>query len=413
MTSISADDIQKKAQEVFGVKSLTKEQIEAVSLTLQKENTFVFLPTGAGKSMCFYLIPLLQPDSTIIIISPLVALMSQQVKELESRNLTATYVCAENKADALRSIEKGVQYIFCTPEQAADEKFRAAMIKIRSKIKLLAIDEAHCIYQSNADFRMEYKMLAFIKEALGCPVMCLTATPIAEVRALLPSNLGLKDFKLVTANLDRPELFLEVETIDSMSRLPARVISQLKKQDGLTMIFVQDKNKVRELWKQVAKEIPQTEMFHADLTSEQKNIVLEEMMEGKLKVVITTSALGMGMTIPKVRWVILFGLPDSILDLCQQLGRACRDHALGTATLLISKRQRGANDHAMQDLVEQYAFGKKCKRASLLESSFFNFCNVEISSFFDPLPLQGFWTSVARPFLRTRMLFGLPPTQIL
>jgi superfamily II DNA/RNA helicase len=178
--------------------------------------------------------------------------------------------------------------------------------------------------------------------------MALTATPTLEVRQNLPESLAIQEYTVVEGLLDRKELFIEVRPVNGIAHFDPEVLKEIKQQKGLTMVFCQQKNLVQDLFTEAVAVLGnKVAVYHASLTTSQKARVMERLMKQEISCVITTSALGMGLNIPNVRWVILHGVPPSVLDLAQQMGRACRDQQQGKVTLLVSSRTAAAKKQAL------------------------------------------------------------------
>jgi len=347
--AITDDVLHALASTHFRVERLTEPQLLAIKSSLSSNNTFVFLPTGAGKTMCFYMVPIVwrfllnTPKACIIVVSPLITLMTEQVETLGNFKHQALFICANNQQASLASVKRSPpSFIFLTPEQAGLQHVKTALKSLGSDIKLLVIDECHCVFQSSSTFRPEYQKLEFFNGSRRTPIMALTATPTVEVREKLASYLGVTKYHLIETQLDRPEIFLEVRSVTGFVHFDPRILQEIKQQPGLTLVFVQSRTNLARYFDEVFKELGvKAGLFHASLSETQKALVYSRIMERKLSCVLTTSALGMGMNLPDVRWVILLGFPFNVLDLAQQLGRAARDKKPGKATLLVSSSSIG------------------------------------------------------------------------
>jgi len=347
MSDLSDDSLHALARTHFSILALTEAQLEAVKRAVKGESVFVFTPTASGKTMCFYLVPFvlkkLKPDECfrVIIISPLIALMKDQVAFLSEKGHPAVYLCGENKASVLPSLqEKKDLFLFLTPEQAIATDVKAVLAQKKNPCCLLVVDEAHCVLEGRPEYRPEYMHLTRLLHTLNAPIMALTATPTDTVRCNLPISLGIGKYTVIEGILDRPELFLEVRTVNGLQNLDANLLKEIAQQPELTVIFCQEKNKVCDLYKQ-AKQVMgrRVGVYHASLSKDQKVLVIGRVMGGELQALFTTSALGMGVNIPGLKWVILYGAPINPLDLAQMMGRACRNkQSSGRGTLIVSNR---------------------------------------------------------------------------
>ena len=211
--------------------------------------------------MCFWIPPLVaQEDSShfqsVVIISPLLALMNQQAKDLENFGLTAQVISSETGKEALERVrDTEVRYVYLSPEQAVKEDVVNVLVKIKRSIMLVVVDEAHSIAQSSEEFRQEYAHLSALSQMLGVPTMALTATPTAEVRKAIPESLGLSQYATVEMSLNRPEIFIEVRPTESLSRLDASLVSEIKESPAITLIFLQDKTKILEHFKVLKNQV--------------------------------------------------------------------------------------------------------------------------------------------------------------
>jgi len=323
---------------------LKPQQVEVISAILRQEDVFVFLPTGFGKTLCFWAPPIYLREmghvaSSAVIVSPLLSLVEQQQQRLKGNGFPVAVFSSERGCPLKEAEENWPLFFYLTPEQSCKEEVLAFFKENRKRIAFLVIDECHCIAQSTELFRPEYARLAVLREAIGKPVLALTATPTQEVRQILAPQLASRDQRVIEGNLDRPEIFLELEEVRSSSRLEDDLVQEISETPGATFIFIQNKRKIMDLWECLKGRIPNLEVFHSDLTPNLKEEILLRLMslKGEERLcVIATSALGMGLDIPNVRLVVFAGaLPKSELDLAQMVGRACRDRRRGKVKILI------------------------------------------------------------------------------
>ena len=289
MSDLSDDSLHALARTHFSILALTEAQLEAVKRAVKGESVFVFTPTASGKTMCFYLVPFvlkkLKPDECfrVIIISPLIALMKDQVAFLSEKGHPAVYLCGENKASVLPSLqEKKDLFLFLTPEQAIATDVKAVLAQKKNPCCLLVVDEAHCVLEGRPEYRPEYMHLTRLLHTLNAPIMALTATPTDTVRCNLPISLGIGKYTVIEGILDRPELFLEVRTVNGLQNLDANLLKEIAQQPELTVIFCQEKNKVCDLYKQ-AKQVMgrRVGVYHASLSKDQKVLVIGRVMGGR------------------------------------------------------------------------------------------------------------------------------------
>ena len=252
-------------------------------------------------------------------------------------DLKAVYICSENKG-SMPNV-KEAQYVFMTPEQTVCQQVKKMLASRIGEVKLLVIDEAHCISESTETFRPDYLKLGTFKIFLRAPVMALTATPTSAVRAIIPKTLAIPECALVEGSLDRPELFIEFRLVNGLVHLDPDLLEELGRVKDLAVVFCGSKVQACSLYEEAKRTMGKdVGVFHASLTQGQKTKVIGRMMQGVLRVAFVTAALGMGMNFPGLHWVLYWGQPRSILELAQYFGRASRDRSAGKVTLIISKQ---------------------------------------------------------------------------
>jgi ATP-dependent DNA helicase RecQ len=314
--------------------SFRPQQLAVIESILAGKDTLALLPTGAGKSICFQ-VPTIYQRGICIVISPLIALMQDQVKDLVSKNLKAvllgSQLSAQEESIVFKEIEaKKYQFIYCSPEKLAQKHFQTLLSGL--PIQLFAIDEAHCISQWGYDFRPSYRKLDFIKKTFPTiPILAMTASAIPLVQKDMLVQLGLKDANLITDQFLRPNLSYQVkkETVKLFV-----LKNLLKDVDGSVIIYCNTRNNVAQLTTMLSSYGFNVSGYHAGMELYERKKVQEDWMQDKTQVIVSTSAFGMGINKTNVRAVVHFDIPGSIEQYYQEAGRAGRDGLAAKAILL-------------------------------------------------------------------------------
>ena len=314
--------------------SFRPQQLAVIESILAGKDTLALLPTGAGKSICFQ-VPTIYQRGICIVISPLIALMQDQVKDLVSKNLKAvllgSQLSAQEESIVFKEIEaKKYQFIYCSPEKLAQKHFQTLLSGL--PIQLFAIDEAHCISQWGYDFRPSYRKLDFINKTFPTiPILAMTASAIPLVQKDMLVQLGLQDANLITDQFLRPNLSYQVkkETVKLFV-----LKNLLKDVDGSVIIYCNTRNNVAQLTSMLSSYGFNVSGYHAGMELYERKKVQEDWMQDKTQVIVSTSAFGMGINKTNVRAVIHFDIPGSIEQYYQEAGRAGRDGLAAKAILL-------------------------------------------------------------------------------
>ncbi len=314
--------------------SFRPQQLAVIESILAGKDTLALLPTGAGKSICFQ-VPTIYQRGICIVISPLIALMQDQVKDLVSKNLKAVLLGSQlsnyEESVVFKEIEaKKYQFIYCSPEKLAQKHFQTLLSSL--PIQLFAIDEAHCISQWGYDFRPSYRKLDFLKKTFPkIPILAMTASAIPLVQKDMLKQLGVEDANLITDQFLRPNLSYQVkkETVKLF------VLKNLLKDiSGSVIIYCNTRNNVAQLASMLTSYGFSVAGYHAGMELYERKKVQEDWMQDHLQVIVSTSAFGMGINKTNVRAVIHFDIPGSIEQYYQEAGRAGRDGLPAKAILL-------------------------------------------------------------------------------
>nr|MDT0656570.1 ATP-dependent DNA helicase RecQ [Micromonospora sp. DSM 115978] len=332
--------LRRAARQHFGWRSLRPGQLAAMRAIMKRRDALVVLPTGAGKSAVYQVPAILLPGPTIVI-SPLLALQQDQIAALNAGDrdrLRAVRVSSAETPNqqeaALREIREGrARFLFITPEQLSNPDRLAEVRDLRPA--LVAVDEAHCISAWGHDFRPDYLALGHLIRGLGRPpVVALTATASPPVRDDIIARLGLTDPKLVVAGLDRSNLFLEVAHCATEDYRWRRLVALLRGEDRPGIVYVPTRRAAEELAERLTSSGFEAKFYHGGMAAGAREDLHEEFLADKVPVMVATSAFGMGIDKPNIRWVAHMALPDSPDSYLQEIGRAGRDGEPARALLL-------------------------------------------------------------------------------
>ena len=341
-----ADDVRAALQRFFGFPELRPGQAAALRPVLDKQDALVVMPTGAGKSLVYQLGALLQPSGTTVVVSPLIALMKDQVDALRARGIAAEYVNSSQTADEQRDVLDRMRRGELTLVYAAPERLRLASFQRslrQAQVALLAVDEAHCVSQWGHDFRPDYLALASARRAMGDPpCVALTATATPRVQGDIADQLDLRDPVRLVTGFNRPNLTFEVKTT-STAEQKRRVLGDfLRRHDGQAgLIYVATRKDCEALAQFVRDEIGrECEAYHAGLPDAERAHVQEAFIGRRLDTVVATNAFGMGVDRGDVRFVAHWSIPSNLEAYYQEAGRAGRDGEPATALLLYAPQDR-------------------------------------------------------------------------
>lgn len=370
-----------KLKEIFGYSQFRGSQETIIRNILSKRNTFVIMPTGAGKSLCYQLPAIIQ-DGTAIVISPLIALMKNQVDQLNALGINAQFLNSTLSKSEMNRVKKEtlsgeVKLLYVAPESLTKEENLAFLQK--ANISFIAIDEAHCISEWGHDFRPEYRRIKTIVEALGnLPVIALTATATPKVQLDIQKNLQMEEADLFKSSFNRKNLYYEIRSKQGTKKQLVKFVKQHKGKSGI--IYCLSRKKVEEIAEFLKVNDVKALPYHAGLDSQIRMANQDAFLNEDVDVIVATIAFGMGIDKPDVRFVIHYDAPKSLEGYYQETGRAGRDGLEGNCLMFYSyndiiKLEKFNKDKSVterdnaKNLLEEmssYAESSVCRRRQLL-----------------------------------------------
>lgn len=319
----------------FGYSGFRGKQLEAIEAVLSGRDCFCLMPTGGGKSMC-YQIPALVKTGIVLVISPLIALMENQVASLKNKGVPAEFLSSTQASHTKQRIHEdldtgnpSLKLLYVTPELVATSSFMAKLKKLynRGLLGLVAIDEAHCISSWGHDFRPSYRKLSSLRKQFpDIPLLALTATAVPKVQKDVVSSLCLQNPVILRASFNRPNIFYEVRYKDLLDDVYSDISNLLKSSGNVcSIIYCLERAACDDLSMHLSQQGVSCAAYHAGLNSKVRSSVLDDWLSSRTQVVVATVAFGMGIDRQDVRIVCHFNLPKSMESFYQESGRAGRD----------------------------------------------------------------------------------------
>ncbi len=333
-------DIHQILLKYWGYKSFRSLQEEIINSVIEGKDTLALLPTGGGKSICFQ-VPAMAMDGICIVVSPLIALMKDQVENLLKRNIKAIAIYSGmNKREidiALDNCAYGdIKFLYISPERIETEIFKERYRKMN--VNLIAVDESHCVSQWGYDFRPSYLNIKKLREEKpNIPFIALTATATPEVVIDIQKQLAFKKENVLQKSFERKNLAYAVLPEEDKQN---RLLKILKSVKGTSVIYVRSRKRTKEIAQFLLKNGVSADYYHAGLSNDERNKKQFNWINNTTRVIVSTNAFGMGIDKPDVRSVIHLDLPDSIEAYFQEAGRAGRDEQKAFAILLFEKADR-------------------------------------------------------------------------
>ena len=327
-------------KQYWGYDSFRDLQEEIITSIGEGKDTLGLMPTGGGKSITFQ-VPALAQSGLCIVITPLIALMKDQVQNLRKRGIKALAIYSGmTRQEIVTALENCIfgdyKFLYISPERLDTEIFR---IKLRSmKVSMITVDESHCISQWGYDFRPAYLKIAEIRELLpGVPVLALTATATPEVVKDIQSRLNFREENVFRMSFERKNLAYIVRKTDNKT---GELLHILKRIDGSAIIYVRNRRRTKEITELLMQEGITADFYHAGLDNAVKDLRQKRWQNGEIRVMVASNAFGMGIDKPDVRIVLHIDLPDSPEAYFQEAGRAGRDGLKAYAVILYAKSDK-------------------------------------------------------------------------
>lgn len=375
------EKLKETLKEVFGYNQFRGKQEEIIRNVLAGNNSFVIMPTGAGKSLCYQL-PAIMMEGTAIVISPLIALMKNQVDQMNAFNINAQFLNSTlTKTEAKRvkneALEGRLKLLYVAPESLTKED-NVRFLK-KARISFAAIDEAHCISEWGHDFRPEYRRIRSILNEIGnIPIIALTATATPKVQLDVKKNLLIDEATIFKSSFNRPNLYYEVRPKKQVKKQLIKYIKEHKNKSGI--IYCLSRKKVEEIAGLLQVNDIKAAPYHAGLDPSVRRKNQDDFLNEEIDVIVATIAFGMGIDKPDVRFVIHFDTPKSLEGYYQETGRAGRDGLEGNCILFynysdIIKLEKFNKDkpvterenaRILLDEMASFAESSECRRKQLL-----------------------------------------------
>ncbi len=374
--------IESTLQQSFGLREFRPQQQDIIQTVIDGGDSFVLMPTGGGKSLCYQL-PALHRDGVAIVVSPLISLMKDQVDALRANGIAAAYYNSALDGDAARAVlrdlhDGALNLLYIAPERLMSNAFLERLADI--PISLIAVDEAHCVSQWGHDFRPEYAALGRLREHFSqVPLIALTATADLQTREDILQVLHLQDANQYVASFDRPNIRYRVMEKHRPKDQLAKFLATQTGESGI--IYALSRKRVDEIAFSLQARGLSADAYHAGLSADTRTDVQERFLRDDLQIVVATVAFGMGIDKSNVRFVVHYDLPKNIEGYYQETGRAGRDGLASEALLLFgaqdivtarllldnneNRQQRRIEAHKLNAMVG-FAESLTCRRRVLL-----------------------------------------------
>ncbi|MGF1482545.1 MAG: DNA helicase RecQ [Cyanophyceae cyanobacterium] len=426
------NSLEEALKHYFGYTTFRHKQRQVIAEILQGRDMMVIMPTGGGKSLCFQLPALLQPG-LMVVVSPLIALMQDQVEALRDNGIGATFLNSSLGLPEVRERERDIlrgkiKLLYVAPERLLSEKFSSFLEAIATQlgISAFAIDEAHCVSEWGHDFRPEYRQMKQLRQRYPqVPLLAFTATATRRVQQDIVQQLGLRQPEVHVVSFNRPNLYYEVQPKERRSY--PQLLQHIRQQQGSGIVYCLSRRTVDEIAEQLQQDRIAALPYHAGLSDVERASHQTRFIRDDVQIIVATIAFGMGINKPDVRFVVHYDLPRNLESYYQESGRAGRDGEPAHCTLFFNpsdipkldyfidqkpdpKEQRIARQQLRQ--VVDYVEGTDCRRTIILGyfgEPFAGGCD-RCDNCRHPKPIED-WTIEAQKFLscvaRCRERFGM------
>lgn len=370
----------------FGLTSFRKGQLPIIESVLSGKDAMAVMPTGGGKSLCYQL-PAVYLNGLVVVVSPLIALMKDQVQQLKKIGVQAGCLYSgqsiEEKKVIFQEMKASDSYIlYLSPERVQNPGF-AKWIQ-QQNVQLFAIDEAHCVSQWGPDFREDYHRLRLLRELKkDVPILALTATATPEVLNDISRQLSLAKPARHVYGFYRPNLYYQVEICQNDDEKRTFIHGALKQtSSGRILIYCGTRKQTEELAAELSETFDKVSYYHAGLSPATRKEVQEKMTSGEVRILTATNAFGMGIDYPDVRLVIHYQMPANIESFYQEMGRAGRDAQPSSCLMLYSKKDKGLQSYFITqsnagpsvvkrrwnglEAITRFVEGGECRHAGIL-----------------------------------------------
>ena len=371
--------LEKHLQTIFHYSSFREGQKESILALLSKQDVLCILPTGGGKSLIYQFVSSLYESGITIVISPLIALMKDQVRHLKAIQMKAEFCYSEQdeleqKMILSKAVTQKIQILFLSPERASSSFFRNLFLKM--KVNLLVIDEAHCISKWGHEFRPEYRKLNELREIYPStfPILALTATATPFVKKDIISSLQFKNSFIYQSSFYKKNLIFKVIYLYSKLEKRKYLLNLLKlNQNKKILIYCSTRKETEEIEKLLSSNSFVVSSYHAGKENKKREKIQDSFVKGEIKILVATNAFGLGVNIPNIQMVIHYNIPESIESYYQEAGRGGRNGDLCECILFcyepdfgIQKRILSKNKN--QELIEyikRYVTSWECRQVFL------------------------------------------------
>jgi ATP-dependent DNA helicase RecQ len=378
--------LQETLQKHWGYTDFINPQKEIIEKVLEGKDVLAILPTGGGKSICYQL-PAILKDGITLVISPLIALMNDQIEQLKAKNIGAASITSQLNSDQISPIfakcQLGeVKILYVAPERLQNKNFIRAVGDL--KVDFIAVDEAHCIAEWGHDFRPAYLKIKKIREIFPkANVLALTATATKKVREEIISSLVLREVEIFRKSLKRENLVYKVKKSFGLDDL----VYELNKNKGPGIVFTRTRKETFELANFLKEKGFDVDFFHSKIPNDEKNKKQEDWTKSETQIMVSTNAFGMGIDKPDVRAVVHWDFPSGIESYIQEAGRAGRDGKYSEAVLFLKSNSRFESEEIFKSSLpdknefekiirmfyNHFEIGENEKPENLFEFSLFDF----------------------------------------